>query len=77
MTERIINLEVNEKGSWRRVTSFDLDTLEDGDLEHCAGSLLELSSNKSLTARLIIPGDTAPLMLWNHGDGWVEWGKAA
>lgn len=75
MSERIINLEVNEKGAWRRVTSFDLDTFEDGDLEHCAGSLLDLSSNKSLTARLIIPGDTAPLMLWNHTNGWVDWGK--
>lgn len=77
MDERIINLEVNEKGAWRRVTSFDLDTFEDGDLEHCAACLLDLSSNKSLTARLIIPDDTAPLMLWNHGDGWVEWSKAA
>ena len=53
-----------------------LDTFEDGDLEHCAGGLLELSANKSLTARLIIPGDTAPLMLWNHTNGWIEWGKA-
>lgn len=77
MGDQIINLEVNEKGAWRRVTSFDLDTFEDGDLDHCAGSLLDLSSNKSLTARLIIPGDTAPLMLWSHTNGWVEWRKVA
>lgn len=77
MTERVINLEVNEKGSWRRVCSFDMAWFDDGDVEHCADSLLELSANKNLTARLIVPGDTAPLMLWKHGDGWREWGDRA
>lgn len=77
MIERIINLEVSDKGGWRMVTSFDLDTFEDGDLEHCAHSLLELGNNKRLKARLIIPGNTAPLMLWKHGDGWREWKGAA
>jgi hypothetical protein len=77
MTERIINLDINEKGAWRRITSFDLDMFEDGDLEHCAHSLLELSQNKNIKARLIIPGDTAPLMYWSHGEGWTEWRAAA
>lgn len=73
MAERIVNLEVNEKGAWRRVCSFDLDDFEDGHLEHCAEQLLELSSNKRLTARIISPADTAPLLNWKHGDGWREW----
>lgn len=77
MAQRIIHLEVNDAGSWRRVTSFDLDTFEDGDLEHCAASLLELSSNDKIKARLIIPGDTAPLTTWTKQDGWRELGQAA
>lgn len=70
MSERIINLDINEKGAWRPVTSFDLDSFEEGDLEHCAHGLLELSANKQLKARLIIPGDTSPLLVWNHELGW-------
>lgn len=73
MTERIVNLDVNDNGSWRRVASFDLDTFEDGDLEHCAHGLFELSSNKKIKARLITPGDTAPLLTWTHAHGWREW----
>lgn len=74
MNERIINLEVKDAGAWRRVTSFDLDTFEDGDLEHCAHELLSLSSNKNLSARLIMPGDTAPLLIWqSFKTGWREW----
>lgn len=71
--KRIVNLEVNENGAWRRVASFDLDRFEDGDLEHCAESLLELSSNERLRARIIAPGNTAPLVTWNRTDSWREW----
>lgn len=76
-TERIVHLDVNDSGAWRRVTSFDLNTFEDGDLEHCAHHLLDLSSNKKLKARLIASGDTAPLMNWTHERGWREWRSAA
>ena len=74
MAERIVNLEVNEKGAWRRVTSFDLDTFEDGDLEHAAHALLSLSDNPKLTARVTLPATNAPLMIWSRTDGWREWG---
>lgn len=77
MRQRMINLEVNDAGAWKRVTSFDIDMFEDGDLEHCAHSLLELSANKKLKARLIAPSDTAPLMTWTHAYGWEEWRVAA
>lgn len=70
---RIINLDVKDSGSWRRVTSFDIDQFEDGDLEYHAQSLLELSNNPKLEARLIIPSDTAPLMTWTRENGWREW----
>jgi hypothetical protein len=75
MSQRIVNLEVNDAGSWRRVTSFDLDAFDEGDLEHCAHSLLELSSNNKLKARIIIPGDAAPLVTWNKQDSWRELGE--
>jgi len=73
MAERIVHLEVNEAGGWRRVASFDLDQFEDGALEHAAQALLELSNNPKIKARIIAPGDTAPLVLWTRADGWREW----
>jgi len=69
---RIVHLDVNDNGAWRRVTSFDLDAFEDGDLELCAEHLLEMSANEKLRARIIMPGDTAPLLRWNRVDGWRE-----
>lgn len=74
---RIVNLEVNDAGSWRRVTSFDLDWFNDGNLEHCADMLLSMSNNAKLKARIIIPGDVAPLLTWKHGDTWREWREVA
>lgn len=74
---RIIHLDINEKGAWKRVAGFDIDTFEDGDLEHCAASLFELNSNDKLRLRLIMPGDTAPLMIWTKVDGWRQWRAAA
>jgi hypothetical protein len=71
--KRIVHLEVNDSGGWRRITSFDLDTFEDGDLEVCAEHLLELSCNPRLKARVIVPGDTAPLVTWTKADSWREW----
>jgi len=76
MDKRIVNLDINTSGAWRRVCSFDLDTFQDGDLEHCAHSLLELSSCHKLKARLISPEDTAPLMTWSKEEGWLEWRAA-
>lgn len=71
--QKIVNLEVNDSGAWRRVTSFDLATFDDGQLEHHAEALLEMSDNAKLKARIIIPGDTAPLVTWDKTDGWREW----
>lgn len=70
---RIVYLEVNDSGGWRRVTSFDLGWFKDGDLEHHAQALLELTSNPRLKARIIMPGDGAPLLNWTHAEGWREW----
>lgn len=75
--QKIISLELNESGSWRRVTSFDLADFEDGALEHAAEQLLQMSSSAKIKARLIIPGDTAPLTTWTRVEGWREWGQPA
>lgn len=73
MSKRIVHLEVNDSGGWRRVTSFDLDTFEEGDLEVCAEHLLQLSAHEHLKARIIVPGDTAPLVTWSRETSWREW----
>ena len=71
--QKPVHLEVNDSGGWRRVTSFDLADFDEGDLEQCAEQLLRLSSNARLKARIIMPGDTAPLVSWTRENGWREW----
>lgn len=72
--KRLVNLDVNDAGGWRRVTTFDLDTFEDGDLEVCAEHLLQLSSNQRLKARIIpVEALSVPLVTWTREDGWREW----
>lgn len=70
---RTVHLEVNESGGWRRVSSFNLEDFEEGDLELCAEHLLQLSNNPRIKARIIMPADTAPLVTWCRQDGWREW----
>jgi hypothetical protein len=71
---RLVYLDVNDSGGWRRVTSFNLNDFEDGDLELHAQQLLEMSSNPRLKARIIIQGGLAmPLVTWDREDGWREW----
>ena len=71
--QRLVHLEVNDSGGWRRVTGFNIDDFEEGDLELHAQQLLEMSAHPRLKARFIIPGDTAPLVTWTREDGWREW----
>jgi hypothetical protein len=75
--QKLVHLEVNEAGAWKRITSFPLDFFSDGDLEICAGNLLELSANTKLKARIIEPGSTHPLVNWTYETGWQEWKGAA
>lgn len=70
---RIVHLEVNDSGGWRRITSFNLDDFQEGDLELCAEHLLQMSTNERIKARVIMPGDTAPLVTWTRNNGWREW----
>ena len=71
--QKRVFLEVNDSGGWRRVTEFDLADFEDGEIEHAAEQLLQMSRIKRLKARIIMPGDTAPLVNWTKAEGWREW----
>lgn len=72
---RPINLDINNSGAWKRVASFDLDELGH-DLQEAIDRLLSMAKGEKIGARLIIPGDTAPLMTWTKAEGWVNWGKS-
>jgi len=52
------------------MASFDLESFEDGDLEHAADQLLRLSS-KPVKARLVMPGQI-PLVTWTKTEGWRD-----
>jgi hypothetical protein len=72
---RPINLDINNSGAWKRVASYDLDHIKDLDLMTAIDGLLGAAEEKKLSARLIAPGDTAPLVTWTMGKGWEEWGQ--
>lgn len=71
-TVKTVHIEVNDAGGWRRVMSFD--TADEAEVLHQAGELLQWATNRDrIKARVIIPGDTAPLMNWSYAEGWREW----
>ncbi len=67
---KTVALEVSHAGTWRLMASFDLDSFEDGDLEHAADQLLRLSS-KAPKARIVMPGGI-PLVVWTKSEGWRD-----
>lgn len=74
MTTKPIHLEVNHSGGWRRVMTFDAQHDVDRDaVLQAAGKMLRWADNPRLKARIIMPGDTAPLMTWKPATGWREW----
>lgn len=68
------NLDVNDSGGWRRVMQFNAadDSVSDQVLQ-AADMLLKNSNYSRLRARIIIPGDTAALMVWERATGWLQW----
>lgn len=69
----ILHLEANDSGGWRRVMSFADSFEQRVAVKHFAEGLLERSDSPRIRARIIAPGDTAPLMTWTASDGWKEW----
>lgn len=68
-----LHLEVNDAGGWRRVMSFANDATTLDNVQLRAAYLLMESDSPRIRARIIAPGDTAPLMTWTAADGWKEW----
>lgn len=71
--EKLVKLQVNAKGSWRDVITFDVK--DEAEVLHAATEFFKWDSHASrLALRVIIPGDTAPLMTCNPvGGEWKAW----
>lgn len=69
---KLVKLQANTAGGWRDVLTFDADEKGDAVLE-AADTLFRLAADHILKGRVIIPGDTAPLMSWTVADGWKTW----
>ena len=72
-TLRPVNLQVNTSGAWRNVLTFDASI--EGDILTLAERLFshEACLARNTTLRVIMPGDTAPLMHWEPDGGWHKW----
>ncbi len=68
-----LKLQVNTTGAWRAVLDFDCADWD--HVLHAAAELFGWSDAAQTSLRVIIPGDTAPLMTWTKEHGWREWGE--
>lgn len=71
--KRIVKLQLNASGAWRDVMKFEV---EDADqVMYQAQELFKWDIHaRKLALRIIIPGDTAPLLLCRLNEGeWIEW----
>lgn len=73
---RVVKLQVNSAGSWRDVMKFDVQD-EAEVLDQAASLFARDPAADRLGLRVIVPGDTAPLMNWTRQRGWQEWRAAA
>ena len=72
-TARPCKLQVNTTGAWRNV--LDFDAKDEAEVLDSAAQLFARETKATL--RIIISGDTAPLMTWSCKDGWREWRAGA
>ena len=68
-----LHLEVNDAGGWRRVMSFADGVVTRRAVMSNNPPTAECSDSPRIRARIIAPGDTAPLVTWTAADGWKEW----
>jgi len=70
---RLVQLQVNTSGAWRNVMVFDV--ARDHEVMDLAPRLfLQSQYGEHAKLRVIVPGDTAPLVDWSWKQGWLEWG---
>ncbi len=65
-----VKLQINTTGARRHVIDFDC-----ADSGRVLPAAAELFSLIVCTGRVIMSGDTEPLMLWTPERGWVEWAQ--
>lgn len=71
---KLVKLQVNTSGAWRDVMMFNVE--RDAQVMDLAPRLFLLAQyGDRVKLRVIIPGDTAPLVDWNLEQGWREWGE--
>ena len=69
---KMVKLQSNMRGAWRDVLEFDAgDQDKADDIMSCAEHLFQEIDGCKL--RIIVPGQTAPLMNWTYAEGWREW----
>lgn len=73
--ERIVLLQVNSAGSWRNVMRFLVEA-EAEVLPLAAQLFAQAYGAAGQSLRVIVPGDTAPLMNWTRERGWRPWRAA-
>lgn len=69
-----INLErwCDRRHQWLFLLSFDLDHVDEEQLEHHSEQLLRMSDHRSKTARFVAVGEHQGLLYWNEQEGWHE-----
>lgn len=74
--KKIVKLQVNAKGSWRDVITFDVK--DEAEVLHAATELFKWDTHaRGLSLRVIIPGDTAPLLVCSPVEGeWKTWWRS-
>ena len=71
---KLVKLQANMNGGWRDIMAFDV--AQDAEVMDLAVRLFSLGQyGDRAKLRVIIPGDTAPLIDWNLTQGWKPWGE--
>ena len=69
---KLVKLQANMRGGWRDIMTFDVG--QDALVMDLAPRLFCLAQyGEQVKLRVIIPGDTAPLVDWNLAQGWKPW----
>ena len=71
---KLVKLQANMAGGWRDIMTFDV--AQDAEVMDLAVRLFSLAQyGDQVKLRVIIPGDTAPLIDWTLAQGWKPWDK--
>jgi len=69
---RLVQLQANTSGAWRNVMTFDV-AHDDAVMNLAPRLFLHSQCGENVKLRVIVPGDTAPLVDWSFKQGWEAW----